>query len=64
MSSLRVTNGLLLGILLALVAHLALEVISTPVLAETFKLDQCITPYANEKPASYVHVVTHDFAGK
>ena len=61
---LRVTNWLLLGILLALVAHLGVQLGAIPVLAETFKLDTCVTPMPNDKPLSYVHVVTHNFAGK
>ncbi len=64
MGDLRTTNWLLLGILLALLGNLALKMGAAEVLAETFQLDTCITQKANEKPASYVHVVTHDFAGK
>ncbi len=63
MNDLRLTNWLLLGILVALVAHLAIRLGTTPVIAETFKLDQAITGFPNEEPDAYVHVVEHDFAG-
>ena len=63
MGSPRVTNWLLLGIWLALTAHLGLALLSNPVIAETFKLDTCVTVFPNEKPASYVHVVTLNFSG-
>jgi hypothetical protein len=64
MRELRTTNWLLLGILLALLAHPALRMGAGEVLAETFQLDACITQKPNEKPASYLHVVTHDFSGR
>lgn len=64
MTSLRVTNWLLLGVFLVLLAHLLVGQGSVPpVGAETLKLDQCITSVPNAKPSSYVHVVTHNFAG-
>ena len=63
METRRMTNWLLFGILLALLAELGQRWISPPVMAETFHLDHCITQKPNEKPAAYVHVVTHDFAG-
>jgi hypothetical protein len=59
----RVTNWLLLGIFLALLAQVGLQISATPVLAETFKLDTCITSLPNDRPDSYVHVVTHPPAG-
>ena len=66
MQSLRVTNWLLLGIVLALFAHL-LGMTSTPVLAEMYlpkeRMDTCITDHPNEKPIRYLHVVTHTFSG-
>ena len=64
MSDLRTTNWLLLGILLALMGNLALKMGAGEVLAETFHLDSCITQKPNEKPATYLHVVTHDFSGQ
>ena len=63
METRRMTNWLLFGILLALLMDFGQRWISPPAVAETFQLDHCITEKANEKPAAYVHVVTHDFAG-
>lgn len=63
MNSLRVTNWLLLGIFLVLIAHLAVRLGIPSAIAETFRLDTCITESPNDKPATYVHVVTHNFAG-
>jgi len=62
MDSQRLTNGLLLVIALALLAHLGLALSERPLLAETFRLDSCITDRPSERPASYVHVVTHGMA--
>ena len=59
MGSLRTTNRLLLGILLALAADVAIRLDVPAALAETFQLDTCITARPHDKPASYVHVVTH-----
>ena len=63
MRDLRTTNWLLLWILLALLGHLALKMGAGPALAETFALDSCITQMPSQKPASYLHVVTHNPAG-
>ena len=70
MSTLRVTNWLLLGIFLMLLAHLVLRDGSSAVLAanELPRLPQarteyCVTDHPNEKPLSYLHVVTHPFTG-
>lgn len=64
MGSLRATNWLLLGIFAALLAHLlGFSDILPTVVAETLRLDQCITTKPNDKPLSYVHVVTHSFSG-
>ena len=64
---LRVTNWLLLGILLALVAHLGLQLSSTPVTAEMYlptdPILQASTKLPSEKPFRYIHVVTHNFSG-
>ena len=62
MNSSRVTNGLLLMIAFALLAHLALALSNRPAGAETFQLDGCITPRPGDKPAGYVHVVVHSQA--
>ena len=65
MGSLRVTNWLLLGLFLVLLAQmLGLSDILPAVVAETLRLDQCITTKPQDKPASYVHVVTHGFSGE
>ena len=63
MHSLRMTNWLLLGIFLTLLAHL-LEMMSTPALAEVYlpkeRIDSCITEHPNDKPSHYLHVVIHN----
>ncbi len=64
MNDFRTTNWLLLGILLALLGNLALKMGAGEALAETFQLDSCITQKPNEKPSTYLHVVTHDLSGQ
>jgi len=61
MSSLRVTNWLLLGIFLVLLGHLLSGTGLPTVIAETLRLDQCITSRPADKPVSYLHVVAHPF---
>ena len=66
MASLCVTNWLLLGILLALAAHLSREWGSTAALAGVLPLEPisaAITTRPNDKPVGYVHVVPHSFSG-
>jgi len=67
MTSLRVTNWLLLGILVALLAHLGWNLDSTPALAGPYTAQEAIaaaiTDRPSDKPARYLHVVTHNFAG-
>lgn len=63
MGDVRTTNWLLLGILLALLGHVAIRLGPAPALAETLRLDNCITTFPQDKPSGYVHVVTHTFAG-
>ena len=63
MNTHRMTNWLLFGILLALLMDFGQRWTSSPAVAETFQLDHCITEKPNEKPAAYLHVVTHDFGG-
>ena len=63
MNSARTTNWLLLGIFFVLLAQLVTGTGIPSVVAETLRLDQCITGTPKEKPESYVHVVTHNFAG-
>ena len=63
MNTRRMTNWLLFGILLSLLMDFGQRWISPPAVAETFQLDHCITEKPNEKPAAYLHVVTHDFGG-
>lgn len=62
MGSVRVTNWLLLVIALALWAHLGLALVGQPVVADTFRLDSCITDRPSERPVTYLHVVTHGMA--
>jgi hypothetical protein len=63
MKTLRMTNWLLFGIWLALLAHLGVRLGLPAAIAETFKLDTCVTAFPNDKPESYVHVVAHNFSG-
>ena len=68
MSSLRVTNWLLLGICVMLLAHLMMgQGAVPPAQAQPYpalsRADWCVTDRPNEKPTSYLHVVTHNFAG-
>lgn len=62
MGSLRVTNLLLFIIAAALLAHLGLVLVNQPAVAETFRLDTCITDRPSERPTAYLHVVTHGMA--
>ena len=64
MNSLRATNWLLLAILLGLLCDVGLRLAERPAAAETFQLDQCITPTPGDKPSGYLHVVTHPYAGQ
>lgn len=64
MGTRRMTNWLLLGILLVLLADLGRHQVSSVAVAETFKMDSCITSLPGRRPEAYVHVVTHDFAGE
>lgn len=59
MQAAKMTNILLGGILLVLLANLMIKISSPQALAETFKLDDCITSSPNEKPIAYLHVVSH-----
>lgn len=59
MKSTAVTNFLLALIALLLLANLLVKFPAAKVEAETFKLDDCITANPGDKPAAYVHVVTH-----
>jgi hypothetical protein len=56
------TNALLLMIAVALLGHLVLAFTDRIVVAETFRLDSCITDRPSERPNSYLHVVTHGMA--
>ena len=73
MEKLRVTNWLLVGILLTLLARLGREVLdATVVFAATDEgpyhalslTEWCVTKKANDKPKMYLHVVTHNYAGE
>lgn len=54
-----ITNFLLALIAILLLANLVLKSSAVKVEAETFRLDDCITTNPGDKPAGYVHVVTH-----
>ena len=62
MDSRRVTNFLLLVIAGVLSIHLILSLAGRCALAETFRLDTCVTDKPSEKPGSYLHVVMHGMA--
>ena len=69
MGSLRVTNWLLLGVFVVLLAHLlgigqgAVPPAHAQPYTALSRADQCVTDRPNDKPTSYLHVVTHNFAG-
>ncbi|OGX46539.1 MAG: hypothetical protein A3G38_04680 [Omnitrophica WOR_2 bacterium RIFCSPLOWO2_12_FULL_51_8] len=50
---------LLLLVLLMLAVNAFLSLRPRKLEAETFKLDDCITARPSEKPAAYLHVVSH-----
>ena len=54
-----ITNILLAVIAVLLFLNLLAKAPLTKVEADTFKLDSCITERPGDKPAAYVHVVTH-----
>lgn len=54
-----ITNILLLCIALLLLANLFVRAPQDKAVAETFKLDDCITAAPGDKPAGYLHVVAH-----
>ena len=58
MSNQSLTNWLLLGILIVLAAHL-FEKGENLALADTFRLDDCITARITDTPSQYLHVVVH-----
>jgi hypothetical protein len=55
----RVTNLLLAAIAALLLLNLLAKAPVAKVEADTFKLDDCITEKPGDRPAGYVHVVTH-----
>ena len=54
----RLTNWLLMGILVVLIFQIWTGMERT-VEAETFRLDDCITERIGETPRQYLHVVIH-----
>lgn len=58
MQEVKTTNLLLFLILLALVANVLVKLPHNAI-AETFKLDDCITSRPDQKPAGFVHVIQH-----
>lgn len=60
MDNRKMTNTLLLLIFLSLTALLVARFPAKEVSAETFKLDQCITAMAYDKPNAYLHVIVHE----
>ncbi|MFA5316817.1 MAG: hypothetical protein WC369_05285 [Dehalococcoidales bacterium] len=59
MKSTAITNTLLAVIAALLLLNLLAKAPVARVEADTFKLDDCITEKAGDRPAGYVHVVTH-----
>ena len=60
MNNIKVTNVLLGLIAALLLANLLVKLPAEKVGADTFKvLDDCVTAGPADKPAGYVHVVTH-----
>lgn len=59
MKSTAITNTLLAVIAALLLLNLLAKAPVARVEADTFKLDDCITGKAGDRPAGYVHVVTH-----
>ncbi|MDD5424181.1 MAG: hypothetical protein PHR74_02760 [Candidatus Omnitrophica bacterium] len=59
MKSTTVTNTLLAVIAALLLLNLLAKTPGARVEADTFKLDDCITEKAGDRPTGYVHVVTH-----
>ena len=59
MPKLKTTDILLFLILLSLLLNLLIKIPLPRAIAETFKLDNCITSEASDKPAAYLHVVLH-----
>jgi len=55
----EIRDILLFLILVMLVVNAWLGLAPRRLEAETFKLDDCITSQPGEKPAAYLHVVTH-----
>ncbi len=60
MGSRTATNILLLLILLCLMVMAIPRLPVKNAIAETFKLDSCITTSPYDKPEAYVHVISHD----
>ncbi len=59
MKRIEIRDVLLLLVILMLAVNAFLNLRPRRLEAETFKLDDCITARAGEKPAAYLHVVTH-----
>lgn len=59
MKDLKVTNLLLAVISVLLLLNLLAKAPVQKAEADTFKLDDCITSKAGDRPAGYVHVVSH-----
>lgn len=53
------TDILLFLILVALVLDILVRIPIQKAVAETFKLDSCITASPSDKPEAYLHVVQH-----
>jgi hypothetical protein len=59
MQKIKITDALLLLILLALILNILIRIPVTRATADTFRLDDCITTAPDEKPVAYLHVVNH-----
>ena len=59
MQKMKITDWLLLLVLLALIINILLKIPVSKATADTFRLDDCITSQPDDKPAAYLHVVNH-----
>ena len=57
--SLGLRDALSILLLVMLIANAFLSLRPQKAVAETFRLDDCITSDLKDKPAAYLHVVSH-----
>jgi len=59
MKNIGIRDILLVLVLIMLVVNTWVNLKPKKVEADTFRIDDCITSQPEDKPASYLHVVTH-----